>query len=248
MEAHVDVSMRPQSASQLSRRIRASVCGFLLTAALPAAAWCPDMSPATPAQLIDTPKQRELIGSLLPPWETDEESRIFYFGAIVTEDGELSDICCGFSTFETSRVESRSLLRKLERLEFQPAELFGDPMPVFVGFSIVGAKGSDGFANSLLLNQLQSSDLFGTDYIAPQRLADESIWPPTRWRPGSVKIEVTASIDTRGRPSGVRVTDLEAGTDKLAQHFVEALEEACYVPGYVDNERIAMHYIESIEN
>jgi len=223
-------------------KVISTFCCLAMATATSAA--CPDMSDAQPARLIDDEQQKETVAGLVSKWKSDEPVRLIKFGAYVTKTGGLESECCVSSTHRMSSGAHRRLAANLARLRFTPATHQGEPLRVYVGFSIVARKSPDGVNTVLLMNQLHSMNAFGMTYSAPQRVWYGSIWPEGRFT-GSVYIEVNASVDARGQASDAAVNKQESTSSSKATTFAARIESACFVPGFHDGKPTEMLYAEA---
>jgi hypothetical protein len=202
------------------------------------AADCKDMSTAQPASLDLRESEQRLMQTLSPAWRGDEQLRLTSFGAYVNRNGEINDPCCWTSSIKLSSDDGERLRDKLRQLRLRPATLDGQPLEVFVGFTVVGMKTDAGIESRLLLNQLWSREKFGSTYTAPQRIGQSN--------QASVRVrgEIAVDVSNTGKALATSVHSWEQGSKKRRNYLLEMMNDECYIPGFVDGQPTAMTYVE----
>ena len=210
---------------------------------------CPDMTTATPATLVASEKQRDIVRGLSPTWKSESKFLLLEFGAYVNKDRHLGAICCLSASEHVSDGSLRRVGRSLRRLEFEPASYNGEPAEVYISFSIIGRKTESGIVSTLLMNQRLSADKYGLGYTAPQRLWQEKpMWGAGSMLKPGVRGEIVADVDAAGRVTDARISRWDDGPPMARQSFVDSMKGRCFIPGMADGVATAMPFKEVFEN
>lgn len=200
---------------------------------------CPEVDDAEPAQLIDNEHNQELISTLLGPWHSEDQSRIAFVEGYVTEDGELRAPQITRASFR--KFNPRIVHRKLLRLKFAPAIVSSRPESVYVGFSIIATQLGEEFDITIVLNKLRYVDDYGTDYVAPQRLANSFSRPRSSRETG---FDLGVNVDTDGSVLSLEYDDRDGKGSRFMYQVIDAMEKACFIPGEYQKTRQQMLFVE----
>lgn len=223
-----------------------ALCAILACAAAgiagAAPARCPEGANAVPAKLAGDGAQASVVHSLSPEWDSAEQFRLTWFGGYVNENGRLEQTCCFSSSIDASVGELREIDAKVKRLEFSPARINGEPVKVYVSFTILGMRTPDGVRSELLFNQLLARDRFGIAYTAPQRIGQ---FPELS--ASEISVEVETQVGADGKPRDSKVVQWEKGSRQIRRQIVKLMKEQCYIPGMANGKAEAMPYREVID-
>ena len=200
---------------------------------------CPEIDDARPAQLINSEHNRTLISTLLEPWDSEEQSRIVFVEGYITEDGELRGPQVTRASIQ--KFNPRIVHRKVLRLEFAPAVVSSKPESVYIGFSIIATQIGEEFDIAIVLNKLRYVDEYGTDYVAPQRLASSFSRPQSSRDTG---FDLGAHVDTDGTVLSLEYDDREGEGSRFMYQVIDAMEKACFIPGEYQGTRQQMLFVE----
>lgn len=174
-----------------------------------------------------------------------------YCQADVLTSGLVNNVNC----YENSpKVSMQSATESaLKSATFEPATIDGKTVPVRMQLRVVYSLGGTQAPIVLLPNLGTLQAKYGTHYYAPQERLDTSDWYAqyTTKERGDGKLffadgkvtRVMANIEANGKVE--TVSTLEAAMRKQADaaNIEAALKKSKFIPGFVENKPIAMHYI-----
>jgi len=200
---------------------------------------CPDVSHATPAMIIDNDYNRQVIGDLVKPWQSEESSRIVVAEGFVTKKGRPTGVFIVKRTFRPSSFGS--LIHKIQSIKLKPARIGTEPVAVHTSFTILATMIEGELSSVLVLNRSHYVDEFGLYYTSPQRLAYRSLWPIYA---GNWLFEVAVNVGADGAVTLLPEQSADLETHDAIEHITKFVMESCFISGQVRGKSLDMLYVE----
>ena len=174
-----------------------------------------------------------------------------YCQADVMTTGDINQVTC----YENSPLVSMQSVTEsaLKSATFSPAAIDGKTVPVRMQFRVVYSLSNSQAPITLLPNLGTLQAQYGADYVAPQERLDQGSWyvqysndSRSTGKPffaDSKLTRVMAKVEVDGNVESV--STLEAALRKKADagNIESALKKSQFIPGFVANKPVAMHYI-----
>lgn len=173
-----------------------------------------------------------------------------YCQSDVPVSGSLSNSVC----FETAgHALEQQTLDALEGMTFTPAEDSGQAVPVRMQFRVIYSRSGEQPDIVLLPNLGTLQTQHGYSYFAPQERLDQTAWfekySTSDDAKGKVFFEkgrltrVIATVNTDGSVASVSTLDARGSGKRDAATIEKALQTSAFIPGFVDNKPLEMHYV-----
>jgi Gram-negative bacterial TonB protein C-terminal len=169
----------------------------------------------------------------------------------VADSGDLHNTQC-YQHPKVADLQAQTM-NVLKDARFEPAQVDGKPVPVRMQFRVVFSRSGNQPDIMLLANLGTLQKDYGVDYIAPQERLDQSAWFQTYqnnpWAKGKAFFNdgrltrVKGVVKTTGKVRDVTTLDARGSGKRDAQVIEDALKQSRFVPGFVDNKPIEMHYV-----
>ena len=168
--------------------------------------------------------------------------------ATISASGNFADLTClrGDISTRNFRKYERAIQGAAKKSKAIPAAINGEEVEVKLNLSIVFSN-EDGEATAAVVqNHLYMYDLYGMDYIGPQRYGySDKVFGCVRLgaqaRPKDYLVWVKVTIDEKGNPSNVKLVDGSHEVSCLTE-IVALFENSSYIPAIYKGKTVSSEY------
>lgn len=188
----------------------------------------------------------------------------------VERDGALTDYYCVPPNISEDQKVTQLVVRALEEMRFEPAQVDDSPVRVLMNFSVSIQCGEDRCIVDGVPNHGNHSEALGDDYVAPQPILPGPGWYDGYqdkldwihgWMPNlsfrfnqlgwPIRPTVAVDVDSDGMGTTGCIWSLRLTGDDEEQHNRQKLESALqsmgttrFVPGFHDGHPVSMTFYE----
>ncbi|BFM22145.1 hypothetical protein R50076_31940 [Gilvimarinus japonicus] len=204
--------------------------------------------PAQFGDAVDQVSQKVVI-----PEQMRQEQRTIsvYCQADIAATGVTSNVSC-FDKAAYDDLQGQTQ-RAIEGLSFAPAQVDGTAVPVRMGFRVVYSR-NDSQPNVVMLPNLGTLQReYGVSYVAPQERLDQADWYSAYAADGNANgkpffnegqlARVVGEVNADGEVSSVKTVEARGRTRRDAKVVEGALKNSRFIPGFVGDDAVNMHYI-----
>lgn len=179
---------------------------------------------------------------------------VLYCRADILVSGSVQGATC----FAKEAVDKLTVTTEaaISKMEFSPAEVNGEKVPVRMSFRVAYTPLDDGLHVTLLPNLGTMQERYGRDYVAPQERLDVSDWyaryTENSWLGGDAFLgeglvtRVSSRVSVSGQPQSIRISDTLRGLERDASIVTRTLQRARFIPGMVNGKVVPMDYMVAV--
>lgn len=169
----------------------------------------------------------------------------------VSTTGELDNTLC-YQHPKIAELKQQTLAA-LESVNFEPATVEGNAVPVRMQFRVVYSLSGDQPQTMLLANLGTLQGQYGLDYYAPQERLDQPGWyeqyADNDWANAKPFFDdgrltrVMATVNADGNVTSVSTLEARGSGKRDAAFLEDTLEQTRFIPGFANKQPTEMHYV-----
>lgn len=202
-----------------------------------------------PAQFGDAVNQVAEKVVIPESMATDNRTISVYCQADIATSGVASNVTC----FEKAGYDDLQgqTERAIDGLAFSPAKVDGKAVPVRMTFRVVYSR-NDTQPNVVMLPNMGTLQReYGVSYFAPQERLDNTDWYSSYADRGQGRrffsegqlARILANVNADGAIENVQTIEARGRARRDARIIENALKDSRFIPGFVGNTPVDMHYI-----
>lgn len=202
-----------------------------------------------PAQFGDVADQVTSKVVIPQSMATDNRTIAVYCQADIAVSGVASNVNC-FDKAGYDDLQGQTQ-RALDGLAFSPAKVDGEAVPVRMNFRVVYSR-NETQPNVVMLPNLGTLQReYGVSYFAPQERLDNADWYSSYAGRGDGKpffnngqlARIVGNVNAEGGIDSVQTVEASGRARRDARIIESALKGSRFIPGFVGEEAVNMHYI-----
>lgn len=177
-------------------------------------------------------------------------SAAFYCRADISAMGKAFEADC-YNGEKLGNLESQ-VETALSTLSFSPALIDEKAVAVRFSFRVVLNQNSESASVQVIPNLGSLQQQYGLSYVEPQERLDTVEWferysradtQGSRFLGGEKMVRVAANVEVDGVASDIGTLEIDRQSRELAKEIGQSLKSSKFIPGFVENEPVAMPYL-----